>query len=225
MSKHMMPVAHDTIIDHLLENGPDQTAKFAYMNGSLPKINHLSSTWHGKGFLHSSSWYSPCPWARHSMDVSDGTNGFFMYGLEPSMARSYMDHYWRDHAVKVSNSNFGLVLPGHENRDLLGWKAIFPDAKIVSVENYETLQALFVKYKTKSGNDEIIRYYEADRSVYEPTGYIVDLPKFLNDITVFHTSMKDVFEYLGFDDFIECYPALQQYWKAYRQANQRLIEP
>jgi hypothetical protein len=210
------------MIDKILKDGPDQSYKFDCLMGNLPSLSGDKS-WHNK-FYHSSSWCTPCPWAKHTMDIDDGTNGYFVYGLEESMARQFMDGYWRDHAIKVSNSQFGMVFPGHELRDLLGWRAVFPNSKIVSVCNYERLQKIFIQFKTKTGNDAIASYYANNPDVYQPTGFIIDLDKFILSESDFCTTMNLLYDYLGLSDFHQSWQMLREYWKSYNQANRKFTD-
>ena len=220
ISQNMIPVGSDAMIERLLTQGPDQKYKFDFMMGNLPSGE---GSWHSR-FYHSSSWYTPCPWARHTMDVDDGANGYFVFGLEDGMARRYMDGYWRYPAIKVSNSQYGIVLPGHELRDLNGWQTVFPNAKVVSVDNYQRLQKIFIQYKTKNGNTEIVSYYENNRDAYNPMGFVIDLDRFILSESFFCTTMNMLYDHLGFIDFHQSWPLLRTYWQSYNKANKRFVE-
>ena len=218
MSEKIMPVSGDDFIDEILYNGMNQDKKFEYMLSAFPDRSEQSQ-WHGK-FYHSSRWYSPCHWARKSMDLDDTTNGYFMFGLDPSYARSYMENYWRDHAVKVSQADYGIILPSHEIRDKLGWKSIFPNAKVYSVTNYEQISYLMTA--NKKGNDSpkiILEYYKQNPHVYEPDGYVFDLMALLKYEESYHTQMQRCFEYMELTDFIYCWPTLKEYRLRYLHAN------
>ena len=213
-----MPVAKDDFIDRMLETGIDQEIKFDYMLSVFPDSTKQSE-WHGL-FYHSSRWYSPCHWARKSMDIDDLTNGYFFYGLDPSYARNYMDNYWRDHALKVSDAGLGIILPSHETRDMLGWKSIFPAAKVYSVTNFEKIS--FLMTANKKGNDSpsiIKKYYEDNPGVYKPEGYVFDLISLLTSEESFYTQMLRGFEYLNLDDFTNCWPTLKEYRLRYLKSN------
>jgi len=219
ISKYMMPVGNDKFLNDVLENGPDQTKKFDYMRSCFPSSS--DTMWHGS-FYHSSRWYSPVHWVRSSMDIDDTTNGYFQYGLDPSYARQYMDLYWRDHAKKISSQGYGIIMPGHELRDLEGWQTIFPDAKVYSVTNYSEISFNMTANKKSNPTPAIIKkYYQDNPWIYEPRGHVFDLMDILRSETSFYSQMKKAYEYFMLDDFYDCSDMLLEYRKDYLAANMK----
>lgn len=218
MSKHLMPIACDSFLDAVLDDGLDQQSKFDHMLGVFPDRDNDKS-WHGM-FYHSSRWYSPAHWARTSIDIDDLTNGYFQYGLDPSYAQQYMDKYWRDHAIKISIAGHGIVIPAHELRDLEGWRAVFPNAKVYSVKNFEQISYKMTSVKKGNSTPQIIKQYYIDNPwVYEPRGFVFDLIGLLSSEESFYTQMKLAYEYFSLDDHRECNATLFEYRKRYLRAN------
>lgn len=215
-SKYLVTPSTDAFLRHMIDaDGADYQYKHDHMMNSFPKRN--SEFWHDI-FYHASRWYTPCPYAKHTLEVEDYTSGYFHVGLpNTEIAQAYMDHYWRTPAIEISNKNMGFVLPCHQTTELEAWKMILPKAKVYTVVNYEWwMNAVFAK---KNKFSAAIEPWWKTEAIYEPQGFVFDLHNLIKSRSSFLEQFEAAYKYFDLDDFHVVYKMLAEYRKRYLAVN------
>ena len=215
-SRHLLTPSTDEFLRHMVDaDGLDYQYKHEHMMASFPTKS--SKFWHDI-FYHASRWYTPCPYAKHTLEVEDYTSGYFHVGLpNTEIAQAFMDHYWRDPAIEVCNRGLGFILPCHQNTELDAWKMILPRAKVYTVINYEWwMDAVFAK---KNKFSTAIEPWWKAEAIYKPDGHVFDLHALIKSQASFLEQMEAAYDHFDLEDFGLVYRMLVDYRKQYLAVN------
>ena len=214
-SQHLVPCAPTETIEYLLAcDGLDRQGKHLKMLQHLPK-GKKDSGWH-----YGSEFYDSIRWLHHhegtGITMEDGEEpGELLFQNVTREMRSYMNQFWRRHAVLVSNSPMGFMMKLHYGAEADGFKNLVPHAKKFTIENYRNWQDIFAN-KSRSGPG-IVEHWRSKDHVSD--GFVFDLDLILKDEQGFKAQMRLAYEYHGLDDYSEVEADLLEYRRAYLKAN------
>jgi hypothetical protein len=213
-SENLCPCAPTDTVEFLLTIGKkDRQAKHERMLMHLPKHDHHS--WHyDTGFYDSIRWLHHHAGTGIIMEDGEELGELFFQNVTVQM-RSYIEKFWRQHAIKVSNSEMGFMMKLHYTAEAKGYINLIPHSKIFTIENFEHWQDIFIK-KSNAAPD-IVRHWKT--MSYQKEGFVFDLDRMLRDESFFLKQMSAAYDYVKFKDFNDVKDHLLEYRKKYLLAN------
>jgi hypothetical protein len=196
----------------------DRKKKHADMVGMLPKKSNQPSWHYSNDFYDSQRWMSSSPYERDTLDSEDEPGELIWYDVTPSMG-DYMSHFFRNDAIKISNSDRGFFLKLNFINEVKGFQTLVPHSKIFTVINYQDMQDAMFRAKSRTLTSKTLRYW-LEHHEYRTQGFVFDIKKLFNgNKNKYVEEIAAAYDYFGLDDFAEVKNDLLDYRKAYIESN------